>query len=432
MPSHQFGRFIPMSVLVLGAMIGLRSAAIGQDNFSLNAAPDTGVPELYFYHGMVLDKNLREIPPTIDNVSFVLRRFVEGLASRSSQDANARIVDMLRNAPIAEMDKNDELLRSVATARWLLQDATYPRKESLDPMLGALEVWASIPTREGIDIQLRNNSRLAPMLAAMDLQIQDEAIQRDLQSVVTEYFEECKREQVPIPPDWGDEKWQFQSELDPDFSFVADSDSIAEVWAYADPSVRGLCIALPRKDVVTQGIGLFGIICQSDTTGKACFWDNVDWRTKQRLTPEQSKRMKIADIQNGSLVDENCTNCHRGENVFVIHPRTAVDLPDQFDTDPEVDWYTPISRKKIWGNPGPMAGLDKCNGCHQLPELAANNNDLSTKPIEASPYCRILKQVVTKTMPPTGAPAGWEKPQSHQEDVTMLRKKCDALTQSRP
>src|SRR5262245_50910298 len=120
---HRFGRYGPVMVLLLGAMIGLRSAAVGQDNFSLNAPSDTGVPELYFYHGMVLDKNLREIPPTVDNVSFVLRRFVEGLASRSSQDANARIVDMLRNAPIAEMDKNDELLRSVAMARWLLKDA---------------------------------------------------------------------------------------------------------------------------------------------------------------------------------------------------------------------------------------------------------------------------------------------------------------------
>jgi hypothetical protein len=429
---HRFGRYIAVTALLLGAMIGLRSAATGQDNFSLNAPSDTGIPELYFYHGMVLDKNLREIPPTVDNVSFVLRRFVEGLAGRSSQDANARLVDMLRNAPIAEMDKNDELLRSAAMARWLLKDANYPRKESLDPMLGALEVWASIPTGEGVDDQLRNNSRLAPVLAAMDLEIEDEAVLRDRQSVITDYLEECKREQVPLPPDWGDSRWMFQSQLDPNFSFVADSNSVAEVWTYVDPNVLGLCIALPRKDVDTEEIGLFGIICQSETTGKACFWDNVDWRTKKRLTPERSKRMKIAEIQNGSLIKENCTNCHRGENVFVIHPRTALDLPDQFDTDPEGDWYTPISKQKIWGNPGPMEGLTKCNGCHQVPELAANNNDLSTKPVEASPYCRILQQVVDKTMPPTGAPAGWEKPQSHKEDVDLLRKKCEALQQSQP
>jgi len=406
------------------AVLGLHSSAESQDNFSLKAAPGSGVPELYFYHGMVLDENLREIPPTLDNISFVLRRFSEGLASRSSAESNARIVEMLRSAPMEEMDKNDELLRSVALARWLLKNNDYPQEASLEPMLGALEVWASIPTQEGMDLQFRNNSRLAPMLAAMDLEIQD--IPSD-QSVVTDYFNECRREQVPIPPDWGHRNWVFQSELDPNFSFVADSDSIAEVWTYVDPNVPGLCIGLPRKDVATKGIGLFGIICQSERTGKACFWDNVDWRTKYRLTPEQSKHMKIADIQNGSLVKENCTNCHRGENVFVIHPRTAVDLPKEFDTDPEGDWYTPISRQKIWGNPGPMKGMARCTGCHKLPELAANNNDLSTKPVEKSPYCRILRQAVNKTMPPSGA-AGWENPQPpHDVDVNLLREKCEQL-----
>ncbi len=406
------------------AVLGLHSSAESQDNFSLKAAPGSGVPELYFYHGMVLDENLREIPPTLDNISFVLRRFSEGLASRSSAESNARIVEMLRSAPMEEMDKNDELLRSVALARWLLKNNDYPQEASLEPMLGALEVWASIPTQEGMDLQFRNNSRLAPMLAAMDLEIQD--IPSD-QSVVTDYFNECRREQVPIPPDWGHRNWVFQSELDPNFSFVADSDSIAEVWTYVDPNVPGLCIGLPRKDVATKGIGLFGIICQSERTGKACFWDNVDWRTKYRLTPEQSKHMKISDIQNGSLVKENCTNCHRGENVFVIHPRTAVDLPKEFDTDPEGDWYTPISRQKIWGNPGPMKGMARCTGCHELPELAANNNDLSTKPVEKSPYCRILRQVVNKTMPPSGA-AGWENPQPpHDVDVNLLREKCEQL-----
>jgi hypothetical protein len=428
MLSHRFGRFIPIAMLLLGAMIGLRSAAIGQDNFSLKAAPDTGVPELYLYHGMVLDKNLREIPPTLDNVSFVLRRFSEGLAGHASLDANTRIVDMLRNAPIAEMDKNDELLRSVALARWLLKNNDYPQKESLEPYLRALERWATIPTRQAVDSQLRNNSRLAPMLAAMNLELQDDVARNAPQPPVTEYMKECMREMVPVPPDFGDPKWTFQDRLDPNFSFVQDSrNSVAEVWTYVDPNVPGLCVGLPRILNSTGGIDLFGIICQSDATGKACFWDNVDRWTNTQLTPEQSKHMKIAAIQDGSMLGENCTNCHRGKNVFVIHPRTAVDLRDEFDTDPEVDWYTPISSQKIWGNPGPMTGLTRCSGCHELPELAANNNDLSTNPKEKSPYCRILKQVVDKTMPPNG-PAGWQNPQPpHDVDVKFLREKCDQL-----
>jgi hypothetical protein len=415
-----------LAAMLGAAALGLHSAAESQDNFSLEAAPGSGVPEVIFYHGMVLDKNLREIPPTIDNVSFVLRRYTEALASHSSPAAYARLADMQKTALAPEMDKTDELLRSVAMARWLLKNNDYQQKDSLEPMLGALEVWATIPTREGIDAQLRNNLQLAPMLAAMDLEIQ----QRDApdEPETTDYMKECMREQVPIPPDWGDRRWVFRRHLDPNYSFVADSDSIAEVWTYVDPNVPGLCVGLPRKDKETKDIGLFGIICQSKTTGKACFWDNVDRFTHRRMLPEQSKRLKIAAVEGGSQIVENCTNCHRGKNVFVIHPRTALDLPEkEFAIDHDVEWYSPISGQKTWGNPGPMQGLSSCKGCHPIPELAANNNDLSTNPPEASPYCRILEQVVNKTMPPGGAPAGWLNPQSHHRDVGLLRTKCKEL-----
>lgn len=415
-----------MTTLLIGAMIGLRSAAIGQDNFSLNGSPDTGVPEVYFYHGMVLDENLREIEPTLDNVSFVLRRFSEALAARAPETTNARMVENLRNAPIPRMDKYDELLRSVALARWLLQNDSSPQKESLDPMLRALESWATIPTREGIDDQLRNNGRLAPLLAAMELKPKDEEV-RDEAPTTTPYIEKCRSEQVPIPPNFGDPKWVFQGRLDPNFSFVAEepgsSGSVAEVWTFADPNVPGLCVGLPRINNATGGIGLFGIICQSATTGKACFWDNKD-RELNLLSPEASKRLKIAEVADGSILGENCTNCHRGKNVFVIHPRQAVDVRDEFETDHGAEWYEPISGQPSWGNPRPIEGLTECNGCHEMPEVRENNN--SPAPLgRISAFCRILRQVVDKTMPPDGQPAGWVHPQSHRADVELLRGKCD-------
>ena len=428
---HRFGRYAAVTVLLLGAMIGLRSAAVGQDNFSLKGSPGSGVPEVIFYHGMVLDRNQREIPPTIDNVSFVLRRFTEALASRSSSTANARLVDMLRTAPSPEMDKTDELLRSVAIGRWLLQDPDLPQKELLEPMLGALEVWATIPTREGIDVQLRNNTRLRGVLAAMNLKLREANVLEETPPTTTPYMEECRAAQVPIPPDWGDERWKFQELLNQKDSFVLDADkSTAEVWTFTDPDVPGLCVGLPRRSNTTHDIGLFGIICQSDTTGKACFWDNVSRENNERLPSEESEHMKIATIHDGTMITENCTNCHRGENVFVIHPRTAVDLSGEFDTKPQVDWYTPIpdqTQRKTWGNPGPMKGLTKCNGCHEIPELAADNNDLSNNPREKSPYCRILAQVVENKMPP-GDAAGWKNPRPpHDVDVNFLRKQCKEL-----
>ena len=417
-------RLLLASLLVV-SLVGLRSAANGEDRFSLKTSPETGVPLLYFYHGMVLDENLQVMRPTFDNVSRVLRRFCEGLVARSADPIKLRYVQSLQDVQASmQMDEGTEVLLYVALSRWLLKTQELPQKDSLAAMLRALETWATIPSRRGIDAQFRSNVRLTEMLAKSGVEAAAEA-----PPATTDYIEQCRQAQVPIPPDWGDPQWKFEYALDPNYSFVNDVNSIAQVWVYTETNVPGLCVGLPRLDKLTGDIGLFGILCQSKSTGKACFWDNVDRVTGERLSPEDSKNLKIAAIQDGSMLRENCTNCHRGENVFVIHPRTALDLSALFDTKPDVDWYSPISGQKTWGNPGPIDGLTgQCDACHKLPELGEDNNT-STDKSKVPAYCRILRQVVDKTMPPFQIPAGWLHPHSQVDDVKFLRSKCDALQQ---
>jgi hypothetical protein len=422
MASHKPLRLLLSIAFLIAAAVSASSAADAEQGLSLRASPQTGVPLIYFYHGMVVDENLNEIPPTVSNASRLLRWFSEGVASRSSDEARLEFNQKLRESHASmPMDDGTEALLYAALSRWVLATQDLPQEDSLDAMLGALETWATIPSRRTVDLELAGNTRLGQLLAQLDLDVSREA-----PPATTEYIEKCRSEQVPIPPDWEDPRWKLLYPLDPNYSFVADANSIAQVWVYEDPSVPGLCVGLPRHDKITDEIGLFGIICQGRTTGKACFWDNIDADTHVRLTPEESKHLKIAAVENGSMIDENCTNCHRGENVFVIHPRTALDLRALFKTEPDVAWYSPISGQPTWGNPGPIAGLSRreCNSCHDLPELAEDNNT-STDQTKVSAYCRILRQVVDKTMPPSGDPAGWLNPHDrHKHDVDYLRDKC--------
>jgi hypothetical protein len=123
---------------------------------------------------------------------------------------------------------------------------------------------------------------------------------------------------VPIPPDWAESgtPWVLQGTLTQN---LLQPGEYAAVWTYSDPSTRGACIALPRGN---GSVGtLNGFICQSATTGHACFWDNkrrgsadaVGWR---------DLRLVISELQDGSNLakEENCTACHRGNNVFLISP----------------------------------------------------------------------------------------------------------------
>ena len=210
-----------------------------------------------------------------------------------------------------------------------------------------------------------------------------------------DYIKTCRENNVPIPPAWGSDLWIHQGTATIDF---LDSDR-TEVYAYKNPTVPGACMALPRWVVNdTTGaeyIQFLGIICQSKTTGKACFWDNISNETGTRITGGDDLAFNLTDIQNGNTLAEDCTDCHRGKNVFLIHPGTAIDISADHDIDPNVR-YQPVSSQG-WTNPPAYAerGDGACAGCHEIGELSFN-------------YCNVLlKKAANQTMPSSADPANW-------------------------
>lgn len=142
----------------------------------------------------------------------------------------------------------------------------------------------------------------------------------------TAYMKICRAKDVPIPPDWKSSasEWEGHGNLGTILltpnnldKVQANSTTFASVWSYASPTVRGACLALGRND------GAFQVICQSATTGHACFWGNDPNQTNSSWNPETAE-VKLSSLRDpeqgfapGAVV---CTECHRGTNAFLVAP----------------------------------------------------------------------------------------------------------------
>jgi hypothetical protein len=147
-------------------------------------------------------------------------------------------------------------------------------------------------------------------------------------AVVSEgnYLRSCREKGVPIPPDWtpSASEWERHGNLHTILltpnaldQTPVDDTSFASVWSYAAPDVRGACIAMGRSN------GSFQIICQSATTGHACFWSNdpsspiTRWTSETAEVSIDSLRDPVQGFASGTVP---CTECHRGNNAFLYAP----------------------------------------------------------------------------------------------------------------
>jgi hypothetical protein len=251
------------------------------------------------------------------------------------------------------------------------------------------------------------------------------------------YMKECAKNGVPLPPVWGDPKWVNQGTLSKDKLIAFTDLPSADVWVSKSP--LGTCFALARKDDKGE-IQRLDQICQGQKSGKACFWDNTS--PKDGETPLKVKDgLDPANVAGGDKMKMNCTKCHRGDNAFIIHPNTPLQLgPDDpcekadptsrfGPTEPDKR-FQPIGRKrdpKISGDPEDQAGFENptdgayedlgdgpCSACHGIPKLTYS-------------YCaHVLDPILVKgTMPPVPPPpAPTPNPADYAKEIEKLKNAC--------
>ena len=130
------------------------------------------------------------------------------------------------------------------------------------------------------------------------------------------YARACQIEDVPVPPKFGKRSgiWHYQGT--PKWNILLPGKSL-EVWTWADPNLRGGCVALPREPTTLGGIDAAGVICQSASTGHACFWDSIDRKTGLAVSWDSDR--PIDSIYEGRVLVD-CTACHQGNNAFLVAP----------------------------------------------------------------------------------------------------------------
>lgn len=241
----------------------------------------------------------------------------------------------------------------------------------------------------------------------------------------TAYINECIAAQVPIPPTIGVMDpagltgWKSQGFIPTGDQFIVGTP--AELRTYSTP--QGMCMALPRYNNGTLSSVIFdGVICLSKITSKTCFWDNQMSGNTFAYPASAQIPIGVANLgidpmgrfQSGgahltSAGAGMCTDCHAGENPYIIHPNSNLGggnlfgdlgfLPQNLPTFAP-NRYVPLVLGSWPQNDLSQAAStvpSACNGCHQKGS-AGRFPHLSN---QIPGYCgTILQGAINNTMPP--------------------------------
>lgn len=411
--SHRLNRFALLFVCVCTLYV----LNISNVNSQTNDPPTTHLsftsdPIAYTGHGALFDANGNQIDVTIAFIEGVQNYYLETLLQQANAEQQIQFTALrsgLQNEQSA--DRQTVVIANTLLLDWLIPtvhpaDATVLLQKNR--MLRQQIQWLQAANGGWNDEQFETLEALARTLAPLPSQPTSDFI--GSASVSTDkggqaYIDECREAEVPIPPDWGSNQWQNRGILGNEF---ISTDLDAEVYTYSNAA--GVCIALPRSSGNT--ITLLGIICQGKSTGNACFWDNQQNRVGFDIP--KGSNVRLTDFAGGAdLLGGTggvCTQCHAGENVYIIHPNTALGKPELNDLELIPDrWHTPLVADEWPQNPGPTNVLDnvssagECTSCHTREGQGGRFPDLSTA---LSGYCAaVLRPAVglqagtTATMP---------------------------------
>lgn len=239
------------------------------------------------------------------------------------------------------------------------------------------------------------------------------------------YRSSCSKQGVPVPARVMSSDWTNRGTFDREF---ISEGSVAELWLFESSDPPGVCLALPRYVVkdgeVTNDIGLLGVICLGTQSNKACFFDNPRGKLFRRGDqPSLSEFVGGADlVANGQ---GTCTDCHAGENPYIVHPEKAP-FAGLTDTLRPQGWHDPLVVANWPQNPGPTNLLDavpstqSCAGCHTQ-SFAGRFPEVSN---QLGGYCFIVA-TATGAPPKRTMPMGGGNIANFQPHIAALTQACN-------
>jgi hypothetical protein len=422
------------------------------------APPVDAEPIAYIGHGAFFAAGGKQIVPTEEFIAKAQDWYRQRLLVGLKPDARAefaKIERMVRSDKLLGDDKFDPQTRLVInqySLDWLM--ANTPAGKADWQMVGKINALSHLLTHK---LQLPDGTPrdklwqefvLDPAIASQ-LKLLPPPFGSDGGVVVKsltiksgqDYIDECRLAGVPIPPPIGRlatasvPGWTIRGEIPPSRQFISQQVLVGSTWVPRASAAQvrtfddanGRCIALPRFTGTGTGPGttveLDGVICLSRTTSKVCFWDNQ--MSQARFSFGIGTQIPIgapdttinsaglyqaggAELEGGS--GGVCTDCHAGENPFIIHPDVALGGGVTMG-DATIATYAPNRYDPIVASSWPQNSLShalpyvptECSGCHQKNRSGGRFPHLSS---DLPGYCgTILATAVAGTTPrPPGAP----------------------------
>jgi hypothetical protein len=383
-------RIIINSIFVISALVwGVANGASIKDVTSVSdRVPITAST---FVHGLALDAKGLPIRLTPDVILQTQKTYIQRLEQLIKTDQQEKFKQK-RNEIFGSgaLSEADQVWGNALWVAWMLDNI---KPDDLDTVRAKnyvlLSRYAS-QTGKPIDVEELANGRLT-----------NQPLNENLQKVLIDifnllfppdnrkYLADCRASGVPTPPPWNSPEWKKEpnpltiSYLTPSSEYP---NRLTEIYSYQSAKPKGLCIALSvAHDPVASPntLNALGVICQSVSTvrskaisnSKACFWDNNGDITK----PAAGQTYSITSwrfLAPPHLPDDNrCSDCHAGENAFIIHPGQPTDnAKNAFNTANPLNnfttrnnWYKPLVQNNWPQNPQPApykTGNKRCTSCH--------------------------------------------------------------------
>ncbi|HVZ70753.1 MAG TPA: malectin domain-containing carbohydrate-binding protein [Polyangia bacterium] len=226
------------------------------------------------------------------------------------------------------------------------------------------------------------------------------------------YAADCVAGGVPLPPNWGSAdvgsgKAWTDNQIYTD-TFLEEQQG--HIYFATTSSPAGLCVI--NAHGFDGSTGLFDVICQGTSSGKACFWEGTQnpsplphdvglvggaWTVGGGASP-----VITGIAANPHPGDLGCTNCHAGKNVFINHfaPNHPLNLSTVAGWMPSTSWYIPVDDPVLPQNSGPdtfveyPASTSGCLTCHSPSGPAGPFPRLSTPgylSAAGETYCAVLQ-----------------------------------------
>lgn len=388
-------------------------------------------PVMTLGHGTIFGSNGKQVKITkafINTVQkFYLNKLFAGIKNKETENyiSPSQIQEI---QDVINQHVKDPVLANALLVDWLLEKARPKEKLSYISMVNNALRWKYLWELNPEAVQPKDGSwaKGIDFETAKGLERRlDMAIVLPINLVSKTYCEECLDAGVPVPDSMFGSKWRYVGDITDEF---IDPNSKGELWIYESESPKGVCLALPRFGPGKDSAGILGIICLGTESSKACFFDNPNGVSFKRNEKTDFRNfLGGADlVANGQGV---CTDCHAGENPFVVHPDQPV-FKAVADKLKPLGWYIPLVIATWPKNPGPTNILDgisspgKCTMCH-IKDNAGRFPQVSS---ELPGYCDFILPNATsikKTMPPN--PEGKINVALFNAHINALRAACNTL-----